>query len=57
MPQQGTKTVSQHDKESEYKKSIDQLFDIAHCGAVNSMSIEEDKQFLIDQRSFRKNIK
>ena len=50
----GRKTVSQHDKESEYEKSIDQLFDIAHCDAVNLMSIEEDKQFLIDQRSFRK---
>ena len=50
----GRKTVSQHAKESEYEKSIDQLFDIAHCDAVNLMSIEEDKQFLINQRSFRK---
>lgn len=39
-------------KENAFEKSIS--FDIAHKNALNLMYIEEDKKFLIDQRSARK---
>jgi hypothetical protein len=47
----GHKTSSQHAKESEYATSVDQVFDIAHCDAMNLIRIDEDKRFLIGQRS------
>lgn len=37
-------------KENEFILILDSLFDIAHSDALNIMKIDEDKQFLINQR-------
>jgi len=37
-------------KEKKFTKDLDNLFDIAHSNALNMIKIEEDKQFLINQR-------
>lgn len=38
-------------KRETWKISLNNLFDMAHANALNLMKIEEDKQFLIKQRS------
>ena len=35
---------------AEFESKLDDLFDIPHATAVSTMTIEEDKQFLISQR-------
>lgn len=37
-------------KEKEWQDSLDDLFDIAHADALNKITIEEDRLFLIEQR-------
>jgi len=37
-------------KEDEWKLNLDQLFDIAHADALQMISIQEDKDFLLAQR-------
>uniref|UniRef100_A0A2S2QUH0 Uncharacterized protein n=1 Tax=Sipha flava TaxID=143950 RepID=A0A2S2QUH0_9HEMI len=37
-------------KETEFINKLNNLFDIAHVNALNIMKIENDKQFLINQR-------
>lgn len=37
-------------KRESWKDSLDDLFDMAHADALNLIKIEEDKQFLIQQR-------
>lgn len=44
------KGVTQIRKENMFEEEMNNLFDIAHANALNLMSIEEDKQFLIAQR-------
>ena len=41
-------------KETEFVNIISTLFDISHHNALNLIKIDEDKTFLIDQRSQRK---
>lgn len=36
--------------ESEWKESLEDLFDIAHANAMALMTVEEDKQFMQAQR-------
>lgn len=38
------------EKENNWQKNLDELFDIAHADALNIIGIEEDKQFLLLQR-------
>lgn len=38
------------EKENNFQKTFDELFDIAHADALNIIGIEEDKQFLLLQR-------
>jgi len=38
------------EKENNWQKTLDELFDIAHADALNIIGIEEDKQFLLLQR-------
>lgn len=45
---------SQTDRENLFTVELDKVFDIAHVDALNQIRIEEDKKFLIDQRSERK---
>lgn len=37
-------------KELKWQSNLDVLFDIAHSNALNMITIEEDKQFLLNQR-------
>ena len=37
-------------KRMEFRNNLDDLFDVAHQNALQTMNIEEDKQFLIKQR-------
>lgn len=37
-------------KEADFKLKLEDLFDIAHANVLDLISIEEDKQFLINQR-------
>ena len=37
-------------KEENFKSKLEDLFDIAHANALENMTIEEDKHFLINQR-------
>ena len=48
------KTDAQIRKESDFLSEIDKLFDIAHADALSLIKIEEDKDFLLNQRSGRK---
>ena len=48
------KTDTQIRKESDFLSEIDKLFDIAHADALSLIKIEEDKDFLLNQRSGRK---
>lgn len=41
---------TQKSKEKLFEKNMNNLFDIAHINALNLISIEEDKEFLIAQR-------
>lgn len=50
------KTETQKSKEVAFIKEINKLFDIAHADAENMIKIDEDKAFLIDQRTNRKMI-
>ena len=43
-------TQKQSENESSFKDTLDDLFDIAHGNALNIMTIQEDKDFLIAQR-------
>jgi hypothetical protein len=52
----GRQGAAQVAKEREFESSINQLFDIAHIQAMKLIKIEEDKLFLIDQRTERKMI-
>lgn len=44
------RTPAQVEKEKLFDESLDDLFDIAHNDALKLITIEEDKQFLINQR-------
>ena len=44
------KSVTEEEKRYHFKKSLDDLFDIAHQDALSMIQIEEDRQFLIAQR-------
>lgn len=47
-------TKSQKDREANFIDGLDSLFDIAHADALTMIKIEEDRQFLEDQRGERK---
>jgi hypothetical protein len=44
------RSVTQQNNEAELVSCLDDLFDIAHANAMNMMTIEEDKAFLLAQR-------
>lgn len=44
------RSTYQLQKEKEYKESINNLFDIASADALDTMTDESDKKFLMDQR-------
>lgn len=46
----GRSSEAQKKKEANFISKLEDLFDIAHANALNMISIEEDKQFLINQR-------
>ena len=46
----GRTTSSHMEKESAFQSKLDDLFDIAHADAMERINLEEDKQFLINQR-------
>ena len=46
----GRQTKTQKQKEEDFKSMFENLFDIAHANALEKISIEEDKQFLMAQR-------
>ncbi|EFN86450.1 hypothetical protein EAI_00065, partial [Harpegnathos saltator] len=46
----GRATESHKQKETEFVSKFNDLFDIAHASALDMITIEEDKQFLISQR-------
>lgn len=50
----GRVSECQRQRECEYRKEIECLFDLAHAEALGKMKIQEDKEFLVDQRSKRK---
>lgn len=41
-------------KKQDWQQKQEDLFDIAHCHALNIMTVEEDKQFLLAQRQKRR---
>ena len=51
LQKHATRTSEAHKtKVAEFESKLDDLFDIAHATALSTMTIEEDKQFLIHQR-------
>ena len=48
------KSITQKAHEEKFKQSLDELFDVAHANALNMMTIEENKQFLMAQREKRR---
>lgn len=50
----GRRSETQRNREKEYVASLDSLFDIAHSDALHMIKIEEDREFLKDQRHTRK---
>jgi hypothetical protein len=44
------RTNTQINNENEFVQCFDELFDIAHADALDIMTINKDKQFLITQR-------
>lgn len=46
----GRKTISHKQREEQFTAKFDNLFDIAHNDALKLINIEDDKQFLINQR-------
>ena len=44
------KSTKQSERETAYKEKLNMLFDIAVSNALDLMTVEEDKQFLISQR-------
>lgn len=46
----GRQTATQKGKEAAFKSMFEDLFDIAHANALEMISVEEDRQFLIAQR-------
>ena len=47
------KSKTQKQKECDFLKELDSFFDIANQNAMQMMTIEEDKQFLLAQRAGR----
>lgn len=47
---------TQKDREKLFVEELDKVFDIAHTDALDIIKIDEDRQFLIDQRNNRKMI-
>ena len=43
-------TDTQKGHEESFKESLDDLFDVAHAQALNNMTNEQDKKFLLTQR-------
>lgn len=43
-------SATQKSKEQVFKESLDDLFDIAHANALDIITIQEDKEFLLAQR-------
>jgi hypothetical protein len=42
------------EKENNWQKNLDELFDVAHADDLNIISIKEDKKFLLLQRKERR---
>ena len=49
----GRSSEAQHSRESSFVDSMKKLFDIAHEDVESVLRIEEDRMFLVDQRSCR----
>lgn len=49
-----SRTSTQIQKEASFTEQLDSLFDIAHASAMELITIEEDKQFIIAQRNGRR---
>lgn len=47
------RSESMQDKEKTWQITLEELFDIAHANALETMKIEEDKKFLLAQRQNR----
>lgn len=45
---------AQKSREKQFQAKIEQLFDVAHKDADFVIKLQEDKEFLVDQRGFRK---
>ena len=43
------------EKEEAFSACFDDVFDVAHADALNMMTIQEDKDFLLAQREKRHN--
>lgn len=50
----GRESEAQMKRETDFKQQLDMLFDIAHIGAMSKIRINEDRDFLADQRGERK---
>jgi len=46
----GRSSESHKKKEADFESKLQDLFDIAHANALDMISIEDDKQFLLNQR-------
>lgn len=46
----GRNTDNQKNKEKTWVESLEQIFDVAHANALELITVEEDKAFLISQR-------
>ena len=49
------KSKTQMEKEEAFSACFDDVFDVAHADALNMMTIQEDKDFLLAQREKRHN--
>lgn len=44
---------AQRERERKFVRKVHELFDIAHANVMTMIKLEEDRKFLIDQRSER----
>ena len=50
----GRVSEAQKEREKQYAKQLDVVFDISHTNALSLIKIQQDKNFLMDQRNQRK---
>jgi len=50
----GRMSETQKKRSTSFQEKLDKIFDIAHNETITICKVDEDKQFLIDQRTDRK---